>query len=98
MARNPYDELPYRGDPIEWTAPERLALASLLHGGPRSPVARYRVLELGCGDGANLLPQAYYRRYATFVGVDGSCRQVEKANAGKSELNLTNIEFVHADF
>ena len=32
---NPYDELPYKSFPIEWTAPERLALASLLHGGPR---------------------------------------------------------------
>jgi hypothetical protein len=51
---NPYDKLLDKSLPIEWTAPERLALASLLHGGPRPPLDTYRVLELGCGDGANL--------------------------------------------
>ena len=56
---NPYDDLPYRSRPIEWTAPERLMLTSLLHGGPRQRLDGYRVLELGCADGANLLPLAY---------------------------------------
>jgi SAM-dependent methyltransferase len=95
---NPYDELPYKSRSIEWTAPERLALASLLHGGPRQPLDTYRVLELGCGDGANLLPLAYYRRHATFLGVDGARCQIDVANSGKSALELSNIEFIHADF
>jgi SAM-dependent methyltransferase len=95
---DPYDELPYRCLPIEWTAPERLALASLLHGGPRQPLDSYRVLELGCGNGANLLPQAYYRRHATFVGVDGARSQIEIADASRTELGLSNVEFIHADF
>ena len=95
---NPYDEVPYKCFPIEWTAPERLALASLLHGGPRPPLDTYRVLELGCGNGANLLPLAYYRRHATFVGVDGAHSQIEIADARKSALELSNIEFVHSDF
>jgi len=94
---NPYDELPYKCLPIEWTAPERLALTSLLHGGPRPPLDTYRVLELGCGDGANLLPLAYYRRHATFVGVDGARSQIEAADARKSALELSNIEFIHSD-
>ena len=42
-------ELPYKSYPIDWTAPERLALASLLMGGPYPPLNEYRVLELGCG-------------------------------------------------
>ncbi len=96
--RNLYDELPYRSCPIDWTAPERLALASLLHGGPRATLDCYRVLELGCGNGANLLPLAYYRRQASFVGVDGARSQIELANRGKSALDLSNIEFIHADF
>ncbi len=95
---NPYDELPYRSFPIEWTAPERLALASLLHGGPRQPLDSYRVLELGCGDGANLLPMAYYRRHASFVGVDGARSQIDVAKSGKSASKLSNIEFIHSDF
>jgi len=95
---NPYDELPYRSVPIEWTAPERLALASMLHGGPRQSLDSYRVLELGCGNGANLLPLAYYRRHATFVGIDGARSQIKVANARRSALGLSNIEFTHTDF
>lgn len=95
---NPYDEVPYRSHPIEWTAPERLALASLLQGGPRTLLNEYRVLELGCGDGANLLPLANYRKHATFIGVDGAGSQIEKAGAHKAALELSNVEFIHADF
>jgi SAM-dependent methyltransferase len=93
-----YDELPYQCLPIEWTAPERLAVASLLHGGPRCPIDGYTVLELGCGDGSNLLPQAYYRRHARFVGVDGARSQIEIAKSSMSELALSNVEFIHSDF
>ena len=95
---NPYDDMPYKCLPIEWTAPERLSLTSLLHGGPRLPRDDYRVLELGCGNGANMLPQAYYRDQATFVGVDGAASQIEIARARKSELGVSNAEFIHADF
>ena len=69
MSINPYDELPYKSKPIEWTVPERLALTSLLHGEPRMAVRKYRAyraLELGCGDGTNLLPLADYRKNASF--------------------------------
>lgn len=97
-ALNPYDELPYKSLPIEWTAPERLGVASLLHGGPRPPLDTYRVLELGCGDGANLLPLAFYRRRGSFVGVDGARSQIEIADACKDALGLSNIDFIHADF
>src|SRR5215469_11628578 len=94
----PYDEVPYKSAPVEWTAPERLALASLLHGGPRVSLDKYRVLELGCGNGANLLPLAYYRRNATFVGLDGARSQIAVAQARKAALGLSNLQFIHADF
>ncbi len=95
---NPYDELPYSAFPIEWTAPERLALASLLHGGPRLGLDRYRVLDLGCANGANILPLAWYRQHADFTGFDGSARQVALANESKDKLGLTNLRFIHGDF
>ena len=95
---NPYDELPYTSFPIEWTAPERLVLASLLHGGPRTRLNEYRVLELGCGNGANLLPLAYFRRPATFIGVDGAQSQIEIAQSRQAALQLSNVEFIYADF
>ncbi len=95
---NLYDEVPYRSRPIEWTAPERLALCSALHGGPRLPLHGYRVLELGCGNGANLLPLAFYRRDATFVGVNGSAHAIETADARRREVALENLRFLRADF
>lgn len=95
---NPYDELPYKSYPIDWTAPERLALASLLHGGPYPPLNEYRVLELGCGSGVNLLKLAYFRRYGTFIGVDGAASQIEIARGDALTLGLGNVEFIHADF
>jgi len=96
--QNPYDEFPYVAYPIEWTSPERLALASLVHGGPRLPLDRYRVLELGCANGANLLPLAWYRRHGEFTGLDASGRQIDTANTCKAKLGLTNVHFVKGDF
>jgi SAM-dependent methyltransferase len=95
---NPYDELPYRSHPIPWAAPETLCLTSMLHGGPRLALDAYRVLELGCGDGVHLLALAYYRRHATFVGVDSSRSAIATANARRADLNLRNLEFVHSEF
>ena len=95
---NPYDELPYSAYPITWTAPERLALASLLHGGPRLPLDKYRVLELGCANGANLLPMAWYRQHGEFTGLDGSARQIAIANEARQQLGLSNLRFIHGDF
>jgi SAM-dependent methyltransferase len=97
-APNPYDELPYLSYPIEWTAPERLAVASLLHGGPRPRLDAYRVLELGCGTGANLLALAHYRRHGTFIGVDGAAGPIAVAEGRHAALGLSNLEFFRADF
>lgn len=72
----PYDELPYESHMIPWAAPERLAMTSVLACGPRPPLAGYRVLELGCGDGTNLVSLAAERRHALFVGLDGAGSQI----------------------
>ena len=95
---DPYDTVPYRSLPVAWTAPERLALASLLHGGPRVGLDSCRVLELGCGDGANLLPLGYFRRDAEFVGVDAAAGAIRIAGERSAALGLPNVSFVHADF
>lgn len=95
---NPYDELRYPTTAIDLSAPERLALTSLLHGGPRSPRSGYRVLELGCGNGGNLLPMAWYRRHAELWGIDGALEPVREARARAAALGLDNVELVHAGF
>jgi SAM-dependent methyltransferase len=92
-----YDELPYRSLSIEWTAPERLALASALHGGPRARLDNYRVLEIGCADGSNLIPMAWYRPQGTFIGIDAAQSQIAVAHQDKKLLGLDNVDFVAAD-
>jgi SAM-dependent methyltransferase len=92
-----YDEVPYRSAPVEWTAPERLALASLLHGGPRQSLDGYRLLEVGCGDGSNLIPLAYYRRNAEFVGIDAARTHLEIAEKKRHDLGLANLALHSAD-
>ena len=81
----------------EWTAPERLALASLLHGGPIPDITQYRVLEIGCGAGANLIPLAYYRPQAQFIGIDQDGAEVGLASARSTALNQPNLSFRRAD-
>ena len=56
-----------------------------------------RVLELGCGNGSNLIAQAYILPKATFVGVDLGRGHIDDANAAATELGLTNVEFRQMD-
>ena len=94
----PFDELPYYAFPIAPTAPERLAMVSRFHGGPRTRIEGVRVLEMGCANGANLLPMAWFRRHTQFLGVDGSARQVDLAETARDALGLDNLRFLRADF
>jgi len=93
----PYDEVRYESRPVPGTAPERLARASLSHGGPLPRPRDFRTLELGCGDGANLLPLAFYRPDASFVGIDSAGTAIRAARAAADELALANVCFVQAD-
>jgi SAM-dependent methyltransferase len=86
-----YDESPYACNPIPCTAPEQLALAALLHGGPSPKVTGARVLEIGCGDGANLMPLAFFRPDCRFVGVDASAVQIDDARRSAERLALANV-------
>lgn len=92
-----YDEVPYACRPIPCTAPEQLAMASLLHGGPCPAFEGARYLEIGCGDGANLLPLAFFRPDCEFVGVDTSVVQMADARRSVERLALHNITLYTAD-
>ncbi|MBN2716918.1 MAG: methyltransferase domain-containing protein [Deltaproteobacteria bacterium] len=94
---NEYDEVPYVCQAIPNTNPCHLALCSMWAGGPRAPIDSYRVMELGCGDGTNLIALAFYHPNSTFVGVDGSSVQIEMARTCAAALKLSNIRFEDAD-
>lgn len=97
MAEPSYEEIPYEGRPVPASAPASLALTARAHGGPRPSLEAARVLELGCGDGANLLPLAFHHPGWSLVGVDTSERAIAAARAGALELGLANVRFERAD-
>ena len=90
---NPYDEIDYPGFAYAATHPDRLAtLATLFRMEPPS-VETCRVLELGCGDGANIIPIAYGLPHSACVGVDVAARPIERARSAAAALALTNVSF-----
>jgi len=94
---NPYDEVLYPGHPFNQTHPERLAtLASLFGMQPARSVA-CRVLELGCGDGGNLIPMAYALQGSEFVGLDNGARGVANGQEFAGDLGLSNIRLLCRD-
>ncbi|HEV2875171.1 MAG TPA: class I SAM-dependent methyltransferase [Thermoleophilaceae bacterium] len=87
---SPYDVVPYPGHPFAQTHPDRLAaLGTLFRIGP-PPVDGCRVLELGCGDGGNLVPMAMALPGARFLGIDASERAIARGRALVAALGLTN--------
>ena len=89
--------MPYPGHPFAQTHPDRLATVATLFGlRPAAPDA-CRLLELGCGDGGNLVPMAYALPGSAFCGVDLSATAVGRARALSAALGLTNVDVQVAD-
>ena len=89
--------MPYPGYPFAQTHPDRLATIATLLGLSPAPVTVCRVLELGCGDGGNLVPMAYGLPGSHFSGVDLSGAAVERAAAVAGVLGLGNLDVRRAD-
>ncbi len=62
-----------------------------------APVEDCRVLEIGCGVGANLIPMAMLLPKSRFVGVDLAARPIAKAQATAEALSLSNIALQQFD-
>lgn len=71
-----YDEVLYEGFPFEQTHPDRLATIARIFGMTPAPVEACRMLELGCGDGGNLIPLAYTLPGGKFAGIDAGARGI----------------------
>jgi SAM-dependent methyltransferase len=93
MDASVYDEVRYPGRPFPQTHPDRLATLGALFGLRPPDPAGCRVLELGCGDGANLLPMAIALPAASFVGIDSATGAIARAAATAQELGLDNVRF-----
>jgi SAM-dependent methyltransferase len=92
-----YDEIPYPSLIFPQTNIDRLATFARYFGMEPADPNCCRVLELGCGDGTNLLAQAYEFPESTFVGIDLSAVHIEEGRVGASRLNLSNVELRHGN-
>jgi SAM-dependent methyltransferase len=92
-----YDEIPYAALPHPLTHPDRLATVATFLGMRPPNVAQCRVLELGCNDGANLIPMAMSLPSAEFVGCDLSARALDAGRRVIAELGLSNTSLVEED-
>jgi hypothetical protein len=97
IGRSPCDAIPYLGTSAPNTSPSHLTVCSIWHHGPRPSLQHFRLAEIGCGDGANLLSLAFYDSESTFIGIDNSRAELDRAREGARRLGLENIRFVLKD-
>lgn len=92
-----YDETPYANLPFAQTRPAVLATVATLHGLTPPDPREARVLELGCGAGANLAGIAAADPGVRAVGVDLAPTAVDVARATAAAAGLDNVAFDVAD-
>lgn len=92
-----YDRVPYPSKFFNLTNPDHLAALGKLLGLDPAPADDCKVLELGCGNGSNLIAHAYNMRGSSFVGVDISGGHIEAAVASAKEVGVGNAEFRKMD-
>ena len=92
-----YNRVAYTGQPSATSHPYHLAAIGMLLGLDVPPVATSRVLELACGDGANLVPMAASLPGATFTGCDFSANAILNARRMAEGLGLANCRLVERD-
>src|SRR6185295_8664840 len=86
-----YDTMPYPTGTYPQTHPDRLATIATLFGMTPAAPDRCRVLELGCGDGGNLIPMAFALPESRFLGIDLSTTAVASGRELIAKTGLTNI-------
>src|SRR6185436_796680 len=92
-----YDELPYLGGPFVQTHPDHLATIATLFGIAPPAVERSRVLELGCGDGGNLIPIAFALPESSCTGIDLAGSAIDRGQRLIQAVRLGNIRLQQLD-
>ena len=92
-----YDTIAYAAQANALTQPSHLATIAILLGRVPPVVATCHVLEVGCSDGANLLPMAAALPHAHFTGCDLSGQAIASATRAAADLCLSNITFLQQD-
>jgi methyltransferase-like protein len=97
QSNSSYETVPYLSKFFIQTHPEHLVVLGTLFGMQPQNVEKCRVLELGCGNGSNLIAHAFSLPDSEFVGVDLAQSHIVEANKSIQDLELTNIKFYQLD-
>jgi SAM-dependent methyltransferase len=92
-----YDTFPYASAIYSQTHPDRLATLTALHGLQPCDVTRARVLELGCGDGLNLIAMAVALPDVRFTGIDLASTPITRGQDILRRLGLRNVDLAARD-
>jgi SAM-dependent methyltransferase len=87
-----YDRVAYPGYVVEFLSPNRLRASALMHGWRTADPATASVLEIGCGDGLNVMSFAAVSPGGKAVGFDLSAEAIERGQALVEVAGLKNID------
>ena len=90
---NSYDRVRYPSVTFAVLHPTALGVFAALFGRRFTPFAASRVLEIGCGEGVNLINMALGAPQAEFVGVDLSEQSIAQARATALSCGCANVRF-----
>lgn len=96
-AQTEYDRVAYPDLPFAQSQPDRLAGLATLHGLRPAEPDTARVLDLGCGAGANALAIAAAWPEVTVVGADLATTAIDKARTAAEAMGIHNARFEVAD-
>ena len=96
-ARFAYDEVPYDTETNPDAHPRTMHTLARLFGLSPRPPSTCRVLEIGCGNGEQLLWAAAYLPGARFVGLDLSGEAIAMGERAVKAAGLTNVQLLHRD-
>lgn len=88
---NAYEQVHYPCHAYRQTLPSHLSVIGRLYGLNPAPPDRCRVLEVGCGDGGNLLPMAWRWPESRFHGIDLAPTPMEHGRALAEEAGIRNL-------
>ncbi len=87
----PYDVVAYPSALFPETLPDRMAMVARLHGLAAPDIATARVLELGGGDGSNIIGMATAFPHGRFANIDISASAIARGTAMAKSIGLTNV-------
>lgn len=92
-----YNHVAYPSTIYSQTHPDRFATIATLFGLEPADVRNCRVLELGCGDGANLIAMAHGLPGSRFTGIDIATEPIRRGEETVKALGLKNLDLLAAD-